>query len=221
MRRIIDENPSNRVVVFIDDLDRCSPNKALEVLESVKVFLGIDGFIYIMGISHETIAKLISAEYEKSGVRGEQYIKKIIQIPIHIQQWNVDEVKKLIKNLLNSNVIPPKYHNIIATNIDSVAMGIECNPREVKRFLNNFIIAYEIHGSDEKCDPEVLLILQAISVRWDNSYRLIMNTTRDFRDIIRKYSELTENERFMIYDNPESLDERLKFDGVEKVIGQF
>jgi len=77
----MDKYPSSRVIVFIDDLDRCSSKKAIEVLESVKVFLGIDGFLYIMGISHETIAKLISAEYEKSGIKGEQYIKKIIQIP--------------------------------------------------------------------------------------------------------------------------------------------
>jgi hypothetical protein len=49
--------------------------------EPVKVFLGVDGIIYIMGISHETIAKLISAEYEKSGVKGEQYarIKRLNQ----------------------------------------------------------------------------------------------------------------------------------------------
>jgi len=73
----MDKYPSSRVIVFIDDLDRCSSKKAIEVLESVKVFLGIDGFVYIMGISHEKIAKLISAEYEKSGIKGEQYIKKI------------------------------------------------------------------------------------------------------------------------------------------------
>jgi len=49
MRKIIDKYPSSRVVVFIDDLDRCSPKKALEVLESVKVFLGIDGFCIYHG----------------------------------------------------------------------------------------------------------------------------------------------------------------------------
>lgn len=41
---------------------------------------------------------------------------------------------------------------------------------------NNFILAYEIHGSDEQCDPAVLLILQAISVRWDSFYRLFINS---------------------------------------------
>ena len=52
------QNEGYRIVVFIDDLDRCSPKKALEVLESIKVFLDIEGFIYVLGISHETINHL-------------------------------------------------------------------------------------------------------------------------------------------------------------------
>ncbi|HKG88681.1 MAG TPA: P-loop NTPase fold protein [Nitrososphaeraceae archaeon] len=34
-----------RIVVFIDDLDRCSPKTTLEVFESIKVFLGMKGFV--------------------------------------------------------------------------------------------------------------------------------------------------------------------------------
>lgn len=133
MRKVMDKYPSSRVIVFIDDLDRCSSKKAIEVLESVKVFLGIDGFLYIMGISHETIAKLISAEYEKSGIKGEQYIKKIIQIPIVIQRWNEDDAKLLVQNLLDRKIIPKKYHEIVEGNLDAIAKAVEPNPREVKR----------------------------------------------------------------------------------------
>ena len=50
--------------------------KTLEVIESIKVFLGMEGSIYILGLSHDIISKLIDLAYEKSGVTGEQYIKK-------------------------------------------------------------------------------------------------------------------------------------------------
>ena len=59
-----------------------SKKKTLEVLESIKVFLGMEGFIYVIGLSHDIVTKLIDIEYKESGVKGEQYIKKIIQIPI-------------------------------------------------------------------------------------------------------------------------------------------
>ena len=48
--------PGARIVVFIDDLDRCVPEKALEVLESIKsffdnkAFFDIEGIVYVMGM---------------------------------------------------------------------------------------------------------------------------------------------------------------------------
>jgi len=51
---------NNRIVVFVDDLDRCSPDKAREGFESIKVFLDIEGFVFIIGLSPEVIKKLIS-----------------------------------------------------------------------------------------------------------------------------------------------------------------
>ena len=59
-----------------------SKKKTLEVLESIKVFLGMEGFMYVIGLSHDIVTKLIDIDYKESGVKGEQYIKKIIQIPI-------------------------------------------------------------------------------------------------------------------------------------------
>lgn len=44
LQNIFEEYPNSRVVVFIDDLDRCSPETALQIFESVKVFLEINGF---------------------------------------------------------------------------------------------------------------------------------------------------------------------------------
>lgn len=40
-------NPSFRIVVFVDDLDRCSPKKTLEVLESIKIFYSMRPAIFV------------------------------------------------------------------------------------------------------------------------------------------------------------------------------
>jgi predicted KAP-like P-loop ATPase len=129
MSKIIQTYPNSRIIVFIDDLDRCSPKTVLEVFESIKVFLGIKGFVYVIGLSHETIAKLITIEYEKSGVKGEQYIRKIIQIPIIIPDWNNKDVQELINRVSNNNQIDVKYSSIISDNIDLITKAVEFNPR--------------------------------------------------------------------------------------------
>ena len=144
IQKILVNNPDFKFIVFIDDLDRCSPFKTLEVLESIKVFLGMEGFIYILGLSHDIVSKLIDIEYEKSGVKGEQYIKKMIQIPITLPKWNNKDIIELVKDLVKKGIVHNKFKEIIDKNIELISLAIENNPREIKRFLNNFIVAHEI-----------------------------------------------------------------------------
>ena len=76
INKIRNNKPDFRIVVFIDDLDRCSPKKTLEVLESIKVFLGMEGFIYIIGLSHDIVTKLIDIEYERKELKENNISKK-------------------------------------------------------------------------------------------------------------------------------------------------
>ena len=54
---------SYRIVIFIDDLDRCYPEKALEVLESIKSFFDVEGFIYVIGMDSDRYIFSIRRKY--------------------------------------------------------------------------------------------------------------------------------------------------------------
>jgi GTPase SAR1 family protein len=145
MQEILHKNNfSSKVVVFIDDLDRCTPTKVLEVFESIKVFLGIEGFVYILGLSRTTVSKAIEKVYQDYGIMGDDYIKKIIQIPITIPDWNSFDIEALIEDLLSKSKLDLKYHSIIKKNKSLIARAVELNPRELKRFINSFIVGYEM-----------------------------------------------------------------------------
>jgi hypothetical protein len=151
--------------------------------------------IYVIGLSHETISKLITETYKESGITGEQYIKKIIQIPIIIPEWNTEDMKILIDDLIRRKVIYEKYSSIIEENANLIIEAVENNPRELKRFINNFIVAYEIYSKNAKVEPKDLLVVQAIHVRWSNFYRLMVNSSSDFRREISEYTKLSDEIR--------------------------
>jgi hypothetical protein len=44
-----------RLIVFVDDLDRCLPEKTIEVLEAIKLFLDVPGCVFLLGIDHEAV----------------------------------------------------------------------------------------------------------------------------------------------------------------------
>ncbi len=55
---------SPRIVVFIDDLDRCLPASALQVLESMKLFFDLEGFVFVVGLDQDVIERAIETKYE-------------------------------------------------------------------------------------------------------------------------------------------------------------
>jgi hypothetical protein len=194
MNEVLKDSPESRIVVFIDDLDRCSPKKALEVFESIKVFLGIKGFVYIIGLSHETFGKLIKAEYEKSGITGisgEQYIRKIIQIPIMVPEWNSSDIADLTEKVITEK-LDEKYSNLIRENKKLISIASEANPRELKRFINNFIVSNEIFSSNPEIQPQQLLAVQALKVRWPNLYRELSSiyVDEEFHNSLEKYATM-------------------------------
>ena len=176
-----------KFVVFIDDLDRCSPERALEIFESMKVLLDLEGIVYVLGISHETIDKLITAAYKDAEIKGKDYIRKIIQIPIQIPIWN----KKDIKEIMQKNLIPildKKHALLIKTNEDLISIAVENNPRELKRFINRIILAKELAAKNNSIIDKELLVSEALSNRWPEQFNSFLSDS-ELMDLSLKYSE--------------------------------
>ena len=179
---IREEDSDYRVVIFIDDLDRCSPIKALEVLESIKLFLDMEGFVFVIGLSHKTVTQLITNAYKTTGVKGDDYIKKIIQIPIKIPSWS----KESIVDLINNSVCPKlnsDYTRFLRQNSGMVARVVDYNPRQLKRFINNVIIAFETFASN-KGSPDIhfneIFLVKILKSEWPKFYQAFVDN-KDFR----------------------------------------
>jgi len=180
------EGNTYRIVIFIDDLDRCSPEKALEVLESIKLFLDIEGFVFVIGLSHKTVTQLITHAYKATGVKGEDYIKKIIQIPIKIPTWSKESIIDLIENKIALN-LNEEYSNFLKQNSGMVAKVVDFNPRQLKRFINNVIIAFESFANKENT-PEIhfnqIFLAKILKMEWPEFYEEFIRE-KDFREIIK------------------------------------
>jgi|GEM_PF-2746174 len=180
------EGKEYRVVIFIDDLDRCSPKKALEVLESINLFLSMHGFIFVVGLSDKTVTQLITQAYKATGVKGEDYIKKIIQIPIKIPVWSEEKIIDLIENQVKKN-IHEEYSNFLCQNSAMVARVVDYNPRQLKRFINNIIVAFETFSnpkSSSKIKFNEIFVVKILKEEWSDFYKELANS-RAFRELVK------------------------------------
>lgn len=85
--------PKLRIVVLIDDLDRCPPDKAVDILEAIKVILDEPFFVVFLAVDTRMLVKAIEERYKGKlpetahpNGPGMEYLEKIIQVPFWVPQ---------------------------------------------------------------------------------------------------------------------------------------
>ncbi|KAF0139287.1 MAG: hypothetical protein FD122_3358 [Stygiobacter sp.] len=71
------------LIIFIDELDRCRPIFAIEILEKVKHFFGVKGIVFILAIDKEQIGNTVSSVYGQN-VKPNGYLKKFIDLDYNL-----------------------------------------------------------------------------------------------------------------------------------------
>ncbi|MAT39265.1 MAG: hypothetical protein CL946_06650 [Ectothiorhodospiraceae bacterium] len=165
-----------RIVLFIDDLDRCLPDKAIALLESMKLVLAQQGFLFVLGINRAVIEGYLKykfqEEYAISDLDGAAYLDKMVQLGFSIPS-HLGKMPDLSKALMNeSNNIGPSEADDIANIIELVS---DDNPRKVVRFINNILIDKEICSElGQKYDLYVYTITRALELGWNTFYKNIV-----------------------------------------------
>lgn len=168
-----------RIVVFVDDLDRCLPEGALAVLESMKLFFDLDGFVFVVGLDRQVIEAAIDSKYGHSGpqgdggkpayqIRGAEYIKKIFQVPFSLYPISVTELNEFLSSIHRTANLPPdqwdEIRSTVLPHLRFIVGESGVNPREVKRYINAYVMVRKLKPN---LDANVCLALQTIDFRPD------------------------------------------------------
>jgi RNA polymerase sigma factor (sigma-70 family) len=160
------ENSKKRIVILIDDLDRCLPPKLMEVLESIKVMLDYPGFVFVIALDESVVEKAIEGHYHnESNINGKSYLKKLIQVEFRLPPLrSVDLVN--FTSVLQTKIEPFDY-NSSTTLAQLVPIVVGDNPREVKRFINGVLVATSIMKEMGLTIPtHKQIAFMAIEYRW-------------------------------------------------------
>ena len=117
---IEDENKNAPIIVFIDDLDRCKPSYAIELLENIKHIFNLDNFIFVLSIDKVQLKHSIKSFYGE-GLNAEGYLKKFIDIDLRLP-FLVDEkyLYSLITDKFNMSQLAIFQHQ----NIDEIEHAV-------------------------------------------------------------------------------------------------
>ncbi|MFC0780869.1 P-loop NTPase fold protein [Flavobacterium sp. HJSW_4] len=107
------ERPLERIILYIDDLDRCPEDRVVEVLEAVNLLMAFPLFIVIVGVDPRWVKTALNKKYEiqfqENDPNGDRispsnYLEKIFQVPFHLKDADDLNIKNMIENLAKKKV---------------------------------------------------------------------------------------------------------------------
>jgi len=116
-KTLLEQTKIKKLVVFVDELDRCDHETILETLEAIRLFLFTAGTAFIIGADERQVMYAVRKRFpEVQGNQidiGKEYLEKMIQYPIKIPQLGLLEVEYYITCLFFQDVFRNDYSRIL------------------------------------------------------------------------------------------------------------
>lgn len=225
----------DKIVIFVDDLDRVDPPEAVKILELLKNIFNIPGCVFVLAIDYDVVIKGLKDKFGERTPENEYefraFFDKIIQLPFLMPVQNYDignYVNDLLKKIgfQDENVIDVDFVNQV---VDNTIGG---NPRTIKRLINSLALIKivneegedEDEGEDEIASDEELIIerkllfaLVCLQIASADIYALL-NKESDFKkwdeDLAFSVTQKKEEEDEKFSQNFESLTNEELFDEI-------
>jgi hypothetical protein len=138
-----------RLVIFIDDLDRCQPDCAFRLLEAVKIYLNLRNCVFVLGLNQREIQRAIAQALPKGGsetsesdtvlIRAHEYIEKLCGNIVRLPLLTAAQQRALLAEWLDG-VKPANIITALLDLLDESKGGhafLPANPRRIKAFANS------------------------------------------------------------------------------------
>jgi len=159
VEKICEDEGLNRIVIFIDDLDRIRPESAIELLETLKLFVDIPKCVFVLALDISVVKKGVSAKFgtDEVDAEGRSFFDKIIQLPFQMPTVTYGaHIKTYLTRLLErSNYGIGMSDEGLTTCANLLTTSIGTNPRSIKRLINVLSlmsISHSLDTSEDKLD---------------------------------------------------------------------
>jgi KAP family P-loop domain/TIR domain len=183
--------PEKLLVIFVDDLDRCSPTNVLQVFEAIKLYLDAPGLVFVIGYDRDVVSDaILNAKDYGDDAQSFRYLEKIVQLVYRLPGVSDRAAARLLDIYLTHSATQQLFDETCrALTIEQNAR----NPRRIKRFINGFILEYGLDADWENLGAETLVRVLIIDVYFNEFGQLLR--TRSEADPVQEFRQYIELRR--------------------------
>jgi len=162
---LLESSTIDSMVVLIDDLDRCTPERIIETLEAIKLFLSVPKTTFIIAADETVIQYAIKRRYppiDGSNVDvSEEYIEKIVQLPIYIPELSSKDIENYLLILVAQLYLKPEAFKLLLSKLFELGIVVRSESLSLEE-INTIIETIDdpfgtaIAGGTYKQDAEII-----------------------------------------------------------------
>ncbi|MCG8550881.1 MAG: KAP family NTPase, partial [Desulfobacterales bacterium] len=156
------------LTVFIDDLDRCPEPRIAGVLETVKLFMDIPGCVFVIGADNYIITRALEKSYQENAGR---FMDKIIQVTFNLPKKPEPEFSAFLDTIMKAS--GQQIDPLLKEHLPLILPVLENNPRNFKRFLNDFSLQKGLVAHKKINVEKHLLLWNIIEKGFPSFYRAL------------------------------------------------
>lgn len=160
---LIEGQETNRVIIIIDELDRCHPDYAIAVLETMKLIFNQSGFVFCLMVNANYLEKLAQHRFGVS-TDDEKYLDKFVDLRLQLKPKD-EQIKEAVIGFASDLPLAIPYGDADIFGVEpaaklagELAVHTKLSPRKVKRLLQKIEIALRCY-SDRPLDAPLLVFL--------------------------------------------------------------
>lgn len=172
-----DGQPGRPLVVIIDELDRCRPSYAVELLEVAKHLFAVDNIIFVLAVNRSQLARSIKALYG-SDFDAEGYLRRFFDLDFQLPDPDrkafinalLDATQ--IKQYLSTRDMTESAHKLLAVFFDVPSLSL----RRVAQAIHRLSLVFASVPSDQQSDFALMAVVALIMRTFDfDQYHKFVN----------------------------------------------
>lgn len=186
------------IIIFVDELDRCKPEFAIQTLERIKHIFNVENVIFVLGIDKDALSGLIKTRYGNN-VEMDGYLSRFIDLEFSLDRKHINSTVTYITKLIQDDKY--KFYNILIksnANIEFVEFIELCQEilnsfnfslRVLEKVITKLYFILKSNEVDGYQDLAILTFLVGLSFKNKKMYDDIYQKRVSIDEVLKIFSE--------------------------------
>ncbi len=170
-----------RLIIFIDDLDRCTDTTVFALLESIKLFLSSKACVFVFALDRVHVETAVARAGHYNSAEAADYVDKLFQARLHLPQPDKEKLNEFVADLLERG----ELHHFFSPK--DILPYLPHNPRIIKNFLNSLIALKPLLPLKRGDDNQPELLDHWLRCFAPDVYELLANEGEEIRSLLAGY----------------------------------